>query len=137
MVYVLGLLPRTVHLGFQKCIARKKNDNYIIICADRAGPDSVGQGWVLGSGHWALQGCERPGKAAQNRSGQFRKVPDSVGRGQIRRGGGTIRVGQYRTALGKNWDGQHSAEPDKGGKGSVRQYRGMKDRVDTYRLGGP
>ena len=48
-----------------------------------------------------------------------------------RTGGGAIRVGQCRTALGKSWHGQDSAEPDRGGKGSVRQYRGMQDRVDT------
>ena len=130
LIYVVDLLLRTIQctyiLDSQNALhTRKTTTTYIpnhLCRPGRARQCRTGLGtgqWA--TGQWALQGCERLGKAAQNRCGQCREVPDSVGRGQTRRG-----VGQCRTALGKNWHGQRSAEPDRSGKGSVRQYRACR-----------
>ena len=51
----------------------QENDNYIVIYADRAGPDSVGQGWVLGSGTGRRRDVR--GRARQRKTG-----PGSVGK---------------------------------------------------------
>ena len=82
MVYVLGLLPRTVHLDSHNALHTRKTA-IIIICTGRTGPDSVENGWAVSTGQeWA-----GPGQAAQDRSGQGREVPGSAGHGRTDRAG--------------------------------------------------
>ena len=110
---------------------QKKNDNYNHLY-HRTGPDSVGHGWKLGTRHCRnVQGRARQRKTGLGSVGRCRTVSDRAEQDRAE----PIRVGQCRTALSKTLHGQHSAEPDRGGKGSVRQCRGMQDKVDPCWVG--
>ena len=172
LVYVLGLLPRTVHLDSHNALHTRKTamSAIIIICTGQTGPDSVGKGGAMGTG----QGRARLRKTGRSRVGKCQAVPDMAEQvhnrgscktdhgwaeprsvGQVRAGqrqadwiraaparAGPGRVEEYRTGPGeatKGWSvsdraGQDlawlawSAEPDRAGKGSVRECRARLGR---------
>ena len=131
MVYVLGLMPRTVHLGFTKCIAHKKNDNYYYVYSPgrggkgserqcRARQDSVDPGWV---GHSKI-GRVRREWTGLCKAGYGRSVTDRAGQGpapgRLDQGSASQdrvepgRVEKYRT--GPEGATKGRSEPDRAGQ---------------------
>ena len=84
LVYVLGLLPRTVHLDSHNALHTRQTA-IIIICTGRTGPDIVGKGWAMGTGQGRARLCKTgPGRvrkcqAVPDMAEQDRAVPLRVG----------------------------------------------------------